>query len=337
MLAAVKEAMAANHYDLILQLCCWPSVQATSVSPAKIKAKDVEQVQFEVVGGIDLAAELKELCKGTCALAGYAQGGSWFSEEAGEFESLLAVLRTKCAQPPLPPQEKMPLTGPLAGMHVVITSGPTAETLSLQEDVLTNFSTGAQGAAIAQELAGMGARVSFISGPGVLPCGNGIAITRVTTATQMLSAVHDALPADIFIAVAAVADFAPIALLPKLQQGERAMIPLRQNPDILSTIGHLLPGQRPRLVVGFAAENEAGKLEDYALGKMHRKNADAICANAINPSILAGGKNDIRFFWREGGEVRHVQWIQADKARIAQELARMILRLRGSPDAVGKP
>lgn len=321
-LSAVQASLKGGVPDLVLQLACWPSIQARDVAASKLKVKGQAQLSFDVVGGKDLAAEIKAMCDGVCPLAGYDRAGQWFTQGADNFARALEAVRRVCENAPTPSMlTRIPDGFNLSGRHVVMTSGPTAEKINDAGDVLTNFSTGMQGAAIARALADRGAQVTFISGPAQIPHWQPIDVTHVATAAEMMEAVNKALPADVFIAIAAVADFAPAALLPELAEGKTARLSLKENPDILATIGNLPPGQRPPLVIGFAAENDEAMLEEYALKKLQAKGADAICANPINASVLAGGINDVRFFWREGDAVRQADWDRASKNDIAMLVA----------------
>ena len=146
--------------------------------------------------------------------------------------------------------------GPLTGKRVLVTSGPTAEPIDPVR-VIANRSSGKQGHAIAAAAAAAGADVVLVSGPVNLPDPPGVTVVHVETAQQMLAAVEQALPVDIAVFAAAVADWRPRqASQNKIKkQGKAPTIELVENPDILSTIAHRKSG-RPRLVIGFAAETD---------------------------------------------------------------------------------
>ena len=148
--------------------------------------------------------------------------------------------------------------GSLAGRHVLITSGPTQEPIDPVR-YIANRSSGKQGHALARAAAALGANVTLVSGPVTLPDPEGVRVVKVDTANEMLAAVQAALPADIAICAAAVADWRAADEAPhklkKPHQGTATTLALTLNPDILATIAKPGP-QRPRLVIGFAAETE---------------------------------------------------------------------------------
>ncbi|MCE3288301.1 MAG: coaBC, partial [Caulobacter sp.] len=160
--------------------------------------------------------------------------------------------------------------GLLKGKHVLVTAGPTAEALDPVR-VLTNRSSGKQGFAIAGALARLGARVTLVAGPVSQPTPAGVTRVDVESAREMLAACQAALPADGAVCVAAVADWRPDeAFGVKLKKGKDGPpnITLVENPDILATLAAHTP-QRPKLVVGFAAETN--DVEKHALAKLTRK------------------------------------------------------------------
>src|SRR5690348_8610195 len=166
---------------------------------------------------------------------------------------------------------------PLAGKHVLVTAGPTAEPIDPVR-VITNRSSGKQGYAIAGALAALGARVTLVSGPSALPAPAGVDRVEVETALEMLAAAQAALPVDAAVCVAAVADWRPDAAfsgkLKKSREGPPT-IRLVENPDILATLA-AHGAARPKLVVGFAAETS--DLEANARAKLKRKGCDWIVA-----------------------------------------------------------
>lgn len=178
---------------------------------------------------------------------------------------------------------------PLAGKHALITAGPTREPIDPVR-YLSNQSSGKQGYAIAASLAALGARVSLISGPTDLEAPQGVSCINVETARDMLAASEAALPADIFISVAAVADYRPERcedIKIKKSGGGMADIKLVENPDILKTLS--ASKHRPDLVIGFAAEtNDVIK---HAKAKLARKGCDWIVANDVSGDVMGGNEN----------------------------------------------
>jgi phosphopantothenoylcysteine decarboxylase/phosphopantothenate--cysteine ligase len=192
-------------------------------------------------------------------------------------------------------------TGPLAGKKAVVTSGPTYEPIDPVR-FLGNRSSGKQGHAIAAALAAAGADVTLVSGPTTVPAPAGVKLVSVTTGKEMLHAVEAALPADLFVAAAAVADWRPthvagqkIKKNPKLDILHLDFIP---TDDILASIAQ--SEQRPALVVGFAAESE--QVRTYAKAKRMAKGADWILANDISGDVFGSDSNEILFITGDGEE-----------------------------------
>ena len=208
------------------------------------------------------------------------------------------------------------ITGPLSGRHVLVTAGPTHEPIDPVR-YIANRSSGKQGYAIAAAAAQLGAQVTLISGPVHLPAPNGVAIVRVETAAAMFAATEAALPADIAIFAAAVADWRVAnAADDKIKKDAKAKTPkldLVENPDILRTIAHLAPGQRPPLVIGFAAETEL--VLEHAKKKRKSKGCDWIVANDVSPEtgIMGGDRNTVHLVTSGGVE----SWPEMDKERVA--------------------
>jgi phosphopantothenoylcysteine decarboxylase / phosphopantothenate---cysteine ligase len=178
--------------------------------------------------------------------------------------------------------------GPLRGRRVLITSGPTQEPIDPVR-YIANRSSGKQGHALARAAAALGAEVTLVSGPVALPDPQGVRVVKVETAHEMLAATLAALPADIAICAAAVADWRAADEAPQKLKKERAgetELRLAQNPDILATIAKPGP-KRPRLVIGFAAETE--NLIENATAKRRNKGADWIVANDVWPGTGAMG------------------------------------------------
>ncbi|MEA2855837.1 MAG: phosphopantothenoylcysteine decarboxylase / phosphopantothenate---cysteine ligase [Methylobacteriaceae bacterium] len=208
--------------------------------------------------------------------------------------------------------------GALAGKRVVITSGPTHEPIDPVR-YIANRSSGRQGHAIARAAAEAGADVALISGPVSLPDPAGVQTKHVETARDMLSAVNAALPADIFIGTAAVADWrmaeTGASKIKKSGNGGAQSLSLVENPDILAMIAHRNQA-RPRLVVGFAAETD--DVLAHACKKLDVKGCDMIVANDVSPStgIMGGDKNTIHIVTRSGIE----SWPTLDKDEVARRL-----------------
>ncbi len=212
--------------------------------------------------------------------------------------------------------------GPLAGRHVLVTSGPTHEPIDPVR-YIANRSSGRQGHAIAAALAALGARVTLVSGPVAMPDPPGVAVRRVETAREMLAACQAALPADAAVFAAAVADWRVAReagqKLKKKPGAEAPDLPLVANPDILATIAAPGPA-RPRLVVGFAAETH--DLLAHAEDKRRRKHADWIVANDVRPAtgIMGGAENEVHLLTADGLE----SWPRLGKEEVARRLAARI-------------
>jgi phosphopantothenoylcysteine decarboxylase / phosphopantothenate---cysteine ligase len=211
-----------------------------------------------------------------------------------------------------------PVPGPLAGRHVLVTSGPTHEPIDPVR-YIANRSSGKQGAAIAAEARALGAEVTLVSGPTNLADPAGVKVVRVESAQQMLEAVRTALPADIAVFAAAVADWRVAAQSPeKIKKAGKAAprLELVENPDILKTIASERPGRRPPLVIGFAAETQ--KVVDNATAKRKAKGADWIVANDVSPEtgIMGGDRNTVHLVTADGVE----SWPELDKAEVASRL-----------------
>ena len=207
--------------------------------------------------------------------------------------------------------------GPLKGKHAIVTSGPTHEPIDPVR-YIANRSSGKQGHAIAAALAGLGARVTLVSGPVSIPAPHGVAVVGVETARDMFDAVQAALPADIAVCAAAVGDWRAEAAAQKLKKdgsGKSPALQLSENPDILAEISKA-GAARPGLVIGFAAETES--LEEHAIAKRGRKNCDWIVANNVGGTgIMGGDENEVLLITDRGTE----QWPRMEKTALAQKLA----------------
>jgi phosphopantothenoylcysteine decarboxylase/phosphopantothenate--cysteine ligase len=207
--------------------------------------------------------------------------------------------------------------GPLTGKRVLVTSGPTSEPIDPVR-FIANRSSGKQGHAIATAAAAAGAEVVLVSGPVNLPDPPGLAVVRVETARQMLDAVEKALPADVAIFAAAVADWRTEATSEhkiKKQQGHIPTLKLVENPDVLATVAHRKSG-RPRLVIGFAAETD--HVVANAKAKLAKKGCDWILANDVSPQtgIMGGDTNTIHLITPAGVEA----WPPQSKDDVARSL-----------------
>jgi phosphopantothenoylcysteine decarboxylase/phosphopantothenate--cysteine ligase len=211
-----------------------------------------------------------------------------------------------------------PAGRPLAGKRALVTAGPTVEPLDPVR-LLTNRSSGRQGYAIAEALAALGCEVTLVSGPTALPAPPGVARIDVESARDMLAACEAALPADVAVCVAAVADWRPETFgAAKAKKGEAApVLKLVENPDILATLSRGEP--RPKLVVGFAAETH--DVEAHAQAKLARKGCDWIVANDVSvPGTMGGEANAVAIVSAAGVE----RWARAPKAEVARRLAARI-------------
>jgi phosphopantothenoylcysteine decarboxylase/phosphopantothenate--cysteine ligase len=218
-------------------------------------------------------------------------------------------------------EQRLSADAPLAGARAIVTSGPTYEPIDPVR-FIANRSSGKQGHAIAAALAALGAETTLVSGPTRLADPPGCRVVHVETAQQMLAASLAALPAEIAVCAAAVADWRPAspgnAKLKKTEGGAPPAIALAENPDILATLAR--HAQRPRLVVGFAAETE--NLLAYAAAKRARKGCDWIVANDVGEgtSTFGGDSNRVHVIDAAGTE----SWDPMAKDEVARRLARRI-------------
>lgn len=208
--------------------------------------------------------------------------------------------------------------GPLVGKHILVTSGPTHEPIDPVR-YIANRSSGAQGTAIAVALRDLGADVTFVTGPALVPAPDGVRVVRVETAAEMLVAVQSALPADAAVMAAAVADWrmanAATSKMKKDGAGKPPALEFAENPDILATVSKAR--NRPALVVGFAAETD--QVEAYATAKRLRKGCDWIVANDVSPEtgIMGGTENAVVLITADGSEA----WPRMAKDAVARRLA----------------
>ena len=204
----------------------------------------------------------------------------------------------------------------LVGKHVLVTAGPTHEPIDPVR-VIANRSSGRQGFAIAAAAEELGARVTLVAGPVCLETPPDVNRVNVETAEQMAEAVMAALPADVAILVAAVADWRVEPSLTKLKKGEGPpklkFVPTR---DILAEVS--AHAQRPRLVVGFAAETE--RVVENAIAKQVGKGADWIVANDVSGDVMGGARNRVHLVTGD----RIEDWPEDSKEEVARHLIRRV-------------
>ena len=215
----------------------------------------------------------------------------------------------------------------LQGVTCLVTSGPTQEPIDPVR-YITNRSSGKQGYAVAAALARAGAQVTLVSGPTSLPVPVGVVRVEVETAEEMLAACERALPVDVAVCAAAVADWRvskPSAQkLKKAAVGEVPQLALIENPDILAHMANH-PTQRPKLVVGFAAETE--RVEQHAQAKRNRKGCDWIVANDVSAGQTFGADDNQVTLITDEGEQR---FARMTKHEVAQMLVDKIISQQGA-------
>ena len=247
--------------------------------------------------------------------AGDLACGETGSGRMAEPEEILAAIADALAGRP---------SGALAGKRAVVTSGPTWEPIDPVR-YIANRSSGKQGHAVAAALARHGAEVVLVTGPTHEPDPAHVKIDRIETAREMLDACMAALPADIAVCAAAVADWRVAAAAGeklKKENGGLPVLSLTENPDILRSLA-TLENRRPPLVVGFAAETE--NVVGYAREKRRRKGCDWILANDVSPGTgtFGGDNNTIHLI---DSDDRVEDWPPAGKAEVAERLALRIAR-----------
>lgn len=239
--------------------------------------------------------------------------GEYGAGRMAEPEEILAAVQAMLAE----------RSGIWVGKSVLITSGPTYEPLDPVR-YLANRSSGRQGHALAEAFVQAGAHVTLVSGPVALPDPFGAKVVRVETAQQMLDAVDAALPADVFISAAAVADWTPEAVLQnKLKKSQGIpQISFKPTPDILHHVA-MHPSKRPALVVGFAAETD--NVLDYAAAKLSAKGVDVMIANDVSPEkgVMGGTHNSVHVLTHSGTQ----SWPHMKKELVAQKLVQHLAGL----------
>ena len=217
--------------------------------------------------------------------------------------------------------------GRLDGIRALVTAGPTQEPIDPVR-FIANRSSGKQGYAIADALARAGADTTLVSGPVEIEAPAGVRLLKVTTAREMMAACESALPADVAVCTAAVADWRPeIAANNKIKKEKDAATPairLVENPDILATLAR--HKKRPHLLIGFAAETES--VIEHATAKRLRKGCDWIVANDVSPQtgIMGGDRNTVHLITANGTE----SWPELAKSEVGTRLtARIAETLQG--------
>ena len=215
-------------------------------------------------------------------------------------------------QPDVAPDDDQPMSG----KHVIVTAGPTHEPIDPVR-VIANRSSGKQGFAIAGALAALGARVTLVAGPVNLVTPAGVTRIDVETASDMEAQVLKALPSDAAVLVAAVADWRVDAAPEKLKkEAGPPTLSWHKNPDILA--GLAVSKQRPKLLIGFAAETE--RAIEQATTKRERKGCDWIVANDVSVDRMGGEQNLVHVITQDGVE----SWERMEKGLVAMKLAQKI-------------
>jgi len=305
-----KEAvgLATPHHDVKQEAEPAPIVSGGPVLSKKGKARaapptDPEAINHVVRGEEDFAPQPFE------------------NDVPGQFPSVGGVLTEALTGFVVDPDHQ-----PLAGKHVLVTAGPTREPIDPVR-YIANRSSGRQGFAIAGAAAALGARVTLVAGPVNLATPWGVDRVDVETAVQMAEAVKEALPADIAVMVAAVADWR-VDKVAEEKIKKRGSAPpallLTENPDILATVAG--SRQRPKLLVGFAAETE--DVLRYATEKRKRKGADWIVANDVSGDVMGGELNQVHIVSAEDVE---------DLPEMPKEDVAMALVERMAQVLAGKP
>ena len=293
--------MNAGYADNLLLTLCLASKQPVAVAPA---------MNQQMYANPSTQQNLEQLAAKSVLLWGPAAGeqacGDVGPGRMLEAEQLLREVERHFAP------------GPLAGIELLLTAGPTREAIDPVR-YISNRSSGKMGYAIAAAARDAGARVTLISGPVALPAPAGVRLIGVESAQQMYDAVmREAESSQVFIACAAVSDYRVArAAEHKIKKSDATLtVELEPNPDILASVSAL--EQRP-FCVGFAAETR--DVEKYALGKLERKNLDLIAANLVgHGGGFESDDNQLEVFWRDGRQVIG----RASKVEVAKQLIDLI-------------
>jgi len=233
--------------------------------------------------------------------------GEYGPGRMAEPDEILAAIEKMLAAP-----------GPLKGVRALVTAGPTREPFDPVR-FLSNRSSGKQGYAIAGALARAGAETTLVSGPVELVAPARVKLLKVETAREMLAACQSALPVEVAVLTAAVADWRPEAVAnTKIKKGESAppAVKLAANPDILATLA--AGSKRPALLIGFAAETD--NVVANATEKRRKKGCDWIVANDVSGDVMGGNRNTVHLITAKGAE----NWPEMDKGEVA---ARLVSRI----------
>ncbi|MEA3014887.1 MAG: phosphopantothenoylcysteine decarboxylase / phosphopantothenate---cysteine ligase [Sphingomonadales bacterium] len=313
LLATDKQVLAAPAMNVRM----WQH-EATRRNVARLRADGVivvEPDEGEMACGEYGPGRLPEpeaiLAAIEAVLPGTGRGTARSAVEGGPSQAPPPLHQPAAGPPPRPGEDL-----PLAGKHVIVTAGPTHEPIDPVR-MIANRSSGKQGFAIAGALASLGARVTLVAGPVSLESPAGVDRRDVETAAQMDEAVVAALPADAAVLVAAVADWRvePAAGKLKKEDGPPALA-WQRTPDILA--GLAARPERPRLLVGFAAETT--DVAAQAAAKRTRKGADWIVANDVSGDVMGGDTNKVHLITETGAE----SWDHMSKAEVARRLAQRI-------------
>lgn len=280
----------------------WDDVPAQEGFPASDEPVPEEAAEFEDGAGEEPLPE-PDLSGPLMARKGKAKAAPPTDHEAINHEVNPKQVAPEGLADPLegqPAFEVDPEHRPLYGRHVLVTAGPTHEPIDPVR-YIANRSSGRQGFAIAAAAAALGARVTLVAGPVSLPTPPGVDRVDVESAREMAAAVKEALPADIAVMVAAVADWRTREVAAQKMKKRGSAPPaliLEENPDILASVA--AGGKRPKLLVGFAAETD--DVVEHAKAKRKRKGADWIVANDVSGDVMGGAMNRVQVVTGEGVE-----------------------------------
>ncbi len=306
--------MAGGHADDLASAVLMATTAPVLLAPAMNPHMWLHPATRRNVGLLE-ADGIRFIGPATGEMAERGEAGEGRLVEVPELvEAIAAALTGTAARSPT---SKAAVNASLAGRHVLVTSGPTLEPIDPVR-YIANRSSGKQGHSIAAAAAALGARVTLVSGPVAVPDPPGVKVVKVESARDMLSAVQAALPADIAVFAAAVADWRVArAADEKIKKGTKGTprLELVENPDILRTVAGL-ETDRPRLVIGFAAETET--VVEHAKAKRRRKGCDWIVANDVSPQtgIMGGDRNTVHLITEDGVEI----WPEMNKVDVASRL-----------------
>jgi len=208
----------------------------------------------------------------------------------------------------------------LAGRRALVTSGPTFEAIDPVR-YIANRSSGKQGHAIAAAFARMGADTTLVTGPTFEADPPDVTVVRIESAREMLDACRAALPVDVAVCAAAVADWRPAEMRAEKikRNGAPPTLAFTENPDILATLS-AAGNERPAIVIGFAAET--GDVVQKAIPKRTSKGCDWIVANDVSPGTgtFGGADNTVHLVTADGVE----DWPRMSKPDVAARLAERV-------------